>query len=1014
MIASSGARPAADACLPQSIRHWFRERYGQPTDVQAAAWPAIASGDNVLVTGATGSGKSLAAWLPLIARLPPRPSGGQGPGVQLLYVSPLRALSRDMAAGVEGCLAGLASLGPDTGAELKIGLRTGDTSASQRAAQRRRPPDILLTTPESLFVLLGSRGGRTMLRGVRGVIIDEIHALVGSKRGAHLALSMERLQRLVDAPLQRVGLSATARPRRLVAGFLAGAGRSCRIVGHHECTSPRVSIELPDLPLGSFAHGAHWTYVASRLAEIGSRSGNMLVFCNTRAQVERVAAQLDELLPPESLAVHHGSVGRARRQEVEEGLKQGRIKVVICSSSLELGIDIGVLERVCQLGAPRGINEARQRAGRARHRPGAIPRLHAFPLTLSDLLDWQGLVKALGDDRIDALKPSRAPVDVLCQQLVAMVAAGHDHIGEIHRLVSRAYPWRGLHRSALDKVLMMMHEGFVPGRETGRGPLAIMDAERLAAGADAARLALLNAGTIPEWFEYEVVAPDQERRLGRLDEEFAFESSPGQILQLGGQSWRIIRVLPGRVEVEDAGDETPNLPFWFGTGDGRSRGLSRQVGSLCRAAGGGRYPAQRQLATWLAEVRTTLGCLPDDRTIVLERFFDPSGDQHLVIHSLFGARLNRAWGLALRKRFCRGFNFELQAAATDNGVLISLGAVHSFELDQVPAWLKSAQLESLLIQAMLDTPIFQTRLRWCANTALAIQRRDFKGRIPPQVQRNQAENLIARIFPDQLACLENLSGDRQVPDHPLVVQALNDCLSEHLDLEGLVRLYQRMETGSVCVHAVDTPAPSGLAMALVHAPRNSFLDPAAAEERRTRSFERYPERDNAHAGRPRRQSSSASPALRGDRFEQDLLAAGYLLPREAERQALGTTFLKLVRIRSAFSLHLDSGACLWVHAQRLGEALAVWPGARLQPLLPAALKPPPAADADEALARLVLGRCRLLGSIEVAAMARETGLALPRLDAALAQLQAEGIVCRHAQPGKTIWRERKPAALAAG
>ena len=1008
MSTAIGTKALPESHLSPRIRRWFVDRYGRPTAVQAAAWPVIAAGDNALVVGATGSGKSLAAWLPLIGRLA---VSGHQRGVSLLYISPLRALSRDMANGLEACLEGLARVDCRDGQVLQIGLRTGDTRPTERARQRRCPPDILLTTPESLFVLLGSRGGRDMLRQVRGVIVDEIHALVENKRGAHLALSLERLQNLTGEPLQRIGLSATSRPRRLAAGFLAGAGRSCRIVGDQANTIPELKLELPDTPLGPFAGSNHWDQINNRLVVLATQPGNMLVFCNTRSQVERVAAQLEDHLPNDALAVHHGSVGRDRRETVEQGMKQGQIKVVVCSSSLELGIDIGVLDRVCQLGAPRGINPVRQRAGRARHRPDAVPRLHAFPLTLSDLLDWQALAQALGRGQVDVLQPCRAPHDVLCQHLVAIVAAGQEQISEIYRTVTRAFPWRKLPLEQLESLIAMLHDGFVPGREVGLGPITRLGPDRLVAATGAARMALLNAGTIPEWFEYEVIAPAQELRLGKLDEEFAFESSPGQILQLGGQHWRILRVLPGRVEVEDAGDETPNLPFWFGDGSGRSTSLSRQLGVLLGAANRGRLPADPQLAAYLAESRASLGRLPDDRRIVLERFFDPSGDQHLVIHSVFGARLNRAWGLALRKRFCRGFNFELQAAATDNGVLISLGAVHSFDLDEVPGWLKASQLRDLLIQAMLDTPIFQTRLRWCANTAMAIQRRDFQGRIPAQVQRNQTENLIARIFPDQLACLENLSGERRVPDHPLVEQALRDCLNEYLDLTGLERLYRRLERGEVHVQAVDTTFPSPLAMALIHAPRNSFLDPAAAEERRTRSFEQHPDRRAAPSARP---PAGSSPALSSDRFEQQLLSAGYLLPVEAERQVLGAAFLKLVRDRSAISLHLNAGQCLWVHVERLAEAMAIWPDARLQPLLPAGLRPSPVSDADEALSRLLLGRCRLLGGVTVAQLAGENGLDMTSIHAALLRLRTEGLLTSQDQGDNVVFRERKPAAVAAG
>lgn len=1001
------------ACLDPSIQRWFRTRHGHPTRVQAQAWPVIADGGHVLVSGPTGSGKSLAAWLPLISRLAHTSSSR---GVRLLYVSPLRALSRDMATGLAECLAGLAEITPFGAGRLSYGVRTGDTPAAERASQRRQPPDILLTTPESLFVLLGSRGGRSMLATTEAVIVDEAHALATDKRGAHLALSLERLDQLCAGRLQRVGLSATARPRRLLGGFLAGAGRPCRLVGDQHGARPKLIIEQPEISLGSYAHSAHWSFVCSRLAELAARPGTMLVFCNTRAHVERLAAMLEQVLPEDQLAVHHGSVGRDRRETVEQNLKQGRTRLVVCSSSLELGIDVGALERVCQIGAPPGINEIRQRAGRARHRPGLQARLHAFPLTMNDLLDWEALDQALTRQALDVLSPCREPIDVLSQHLVAMVAAGQACSDQLYATVTRAWPWRRLRSERFERVIDMLHHGFVPGRETATGPLLRLGSKRLGAGRDAARRALLNAGTIPEWFEYEVLAPALGRRLGRLDEEFAFESSPGQILQLGGESWRILRVLPGRVEVEAAADEVPNLPFWFGDGAGRSNGLSLSLRLLCERANQGRFPPRPELGAWLEDNRAHLQRLPDRRTIVIERFFDPIGDQHLVIHSLFGARVNRAWGLALRKRFCRGFNFELQAAATDNGILISLGAVHSFALDEVVAWLSADGLPDLLVQALLDTPVFQTRLRWCANNALAIERRDLHGRVPAQIQRSQTENLISRIFPDQLACLENLAGPRQIPDHPLVEQALADCLQGHLDLAGLVRLYQALESGRIQVHSVDGQQPSAMAMALVHAPRSSFLDPAAAEERRTRSFEQSPDRP-LHASRNSRarQGSVAAAATPGWQkhgdLEHALLAAGYLLPNEAEQKNLGETFLRMSRRGQAVSLWIDRQRCLWMHQERLGEGLALWPKARIQPYLSAALRPEPIADSDEALCRLLIGRCRLLGSLSARRLAMETGLSTARIESALLRLQLEGLLWSELQAGEPVWRERKPQAI---
>ncbi len=991
------------------VREWFETRFAQPTLVQSSAWPLISAGHNVLVYAPTGEGKSLAAWLPLVDRLCGQKAGK---GVRVLYISPLRALSRDMAAGILDFMEGLGSQ-PATAAGARvgpsIGLRTGDTSAGERDKQRRNPPEILLTTPESLFVLLGSAGGRAMLATVETVIIDEIHALIGNKRGAHLSLSLERLEAHAGRPLQRIGLSATARPVRLVAGFLVGAGRDCRIVSPEAHRPPEVIVEMPAMPLGPFAHSGHWRFVAERLQKLALLPGNMLVFCNTRGLVERVAGLLAEALEESRIAAHHGSIGRKRRQQVEEGLKLGHIKVVVCSSSLELGIDIGVLDRVCQLGSTGAINTFRQRAGRARHRPGAVPRIHAFPLNLADLLETRALIDALQSASLDRARLCRQPMDVLAQHVVAMVAAGQGGADSIFGLARRALPWRRLDRDEFEASLDMLHQGYVPGRETGCGPVFRSGQGRLEAATNADKRSLLNAGTIPEWFEYEVVAADEGRILGRLDEEFAFESSPGQIMQLGGQNWRILRVSTGRVDVEAADDQTPNLPFWFGEGPGRSAALSGAVQAVCAAVGGGGRLADTQLQDYLATSLSELGRLPGRNRIVLERFYDPGGDQHLVIHSLHGARINRAWGLALRKRFCRTFNFELQAAAIDNGLLISLGAVHSFDLPEVIGWLKSSNVAEVLTQAMLDTPIFQTRLRWCATTALAIERRNLRGRVPAQIQRNQTENLIARIFPDQLACLENLSGERRIPDHPLVQQALRDCLEDFMDLPGLERLYRAMEAGRVTVHGVDTAQPSPLARALIHAPRHSFLDPAAAEERRTRTFESQPPGKLTPA--PPRTGQTGFPRnLPTGRaaFERELLAAGYLMAREGEAGGASRSFMALVHGRQAFNVQTDPQRRFWVHIERLAELRALWPTATIKPFLPSGSMPAALDDTEEALCRLVLGRLRHLGKLSVNRLAEETGLAVGKIEAALQRLRLEGQVSCPKPGAGDEWLERKP------
>jgi len=978
----------------ERVQTWFETRHGQPTPVQSRAWPVVKTGEHALISAPTGAGKSLAAWLPLIDRLYRSPAGH---GVRVLYISPLRALSRDMAAGMLECLEGLATLDDKHHKPMpRIGLRTGDTGQPERARQKQRPPEILLTTPESLFVMLGSRGGRAMLASVQSVIIDEVHALVENKRGAHLCLSLERLQALTGKNMQRVGLSATVRPLRLVGGFLAGHGRQCRIVKPDQAPEVQVKVELPDTALGAFADGQHWGWINDRLGELARAPGAMLVFCNTRALVERVAARIEQRVDPGMVAAHHGSLGRKHRQAVEVGLKQGEIRVVVASSSLELGIDIGDLDRVCQIGTAPSINAFRQRAGRARHRPGESPLIHVFPLTQSDLLQTRALELAMAGGKIDRSKLLGQVDDVLVQHLIAMVANGMTGIKEILDCVRRTALWRHLDRRHLDGLVDMLHDGYVPGRETGRSLIHRRGVERMGSAEEAARLSLMNGGTIPEWFDYEVVDLSSRQVIGRLDEEFAFESTPGQVIQLGGRTWKILAIATGRVEVEAVENEAPNLPFWFGDGAGRSADLSRQVMQLCRCSEQGHDAGCAQLQAYLSDSRAILGRLPGPDCIVLERFFDPGGDQHLVLHSLAGARTNRAWGLALRKRFCRQFNFELQAAATDDGLLISLGAVHSFDLPEVIGYLRSSNVRGVLIQALLDTPIFQTRFRWCANTALAIKRRELRGPVPAQIQRNQTENLIARIFPDQLACLENLSGAREIPDHPLVAQALSDCLNDYMDIDHLERILAGIESGRIRVHAVDTNSPSPLASALINAPRHSFLDPAAAEERRTRTFENPASAPTAY--RP----------LRRDELEKLLLAAGYLTAAEGEGSGNASRLMTLVHDQSAVSLVGGAPGLLWVHIERLAEALALWPKASIRPFLPAGLRPDPIEDVDEALRRMILGRIRHCRELTVSQLTTETGLPSSRIEQALAHLKAEGGITSATGRDEAAWSERRP------
>lgn len=1022
--------PAPDdalAAFHPAVADWFRGRLGTPTPVQTAVWPVIARGESVLVAAPTGAGKTLAAWLPVIHRLA---DGGAGSGLRVVYVSPLRALSRDMVANLSRPLEDLAEDGRIRVPSL--GLRTGDTSPAERRGQARCPPEMLVTTPESLYVLLGSVGGRRMLSGVDTVIVDEIHALAGNKRGAHLSLSLERLQALTGRPLQRVGLSATQKPLALMAGFLAGAGGTCRALEPMADRCPDVSLELPDCPLGPFAHGRHWEWIHARLAELSSDHASMLVFCNTRALVERTARALAERLGDEVVAAHHGSLGQERRFEVEQNLRQGRLRLVVTSASLELGLDLGDVDLVCQLGSPGRINLLRQRAGRACHRPGARPKAALFPLTLTDLLDARGLLDALATGDLDSVQIPDGPRDVLCQHLVAMVASGLDDPDELFSVVRRAWPWRALDRDEFEAVVDMLVDGFVPGRGAEAGLIRrSADGRYLAAARDAGRTARVAGGTIPEWFEYRVLHQPGGADLGSLDEEFAFESSPGQIMQLGNRVLRILKITGAAVLVEPAPGETPNVPFWFGDAPGRSNALSGYVQAVLSRHESDASPpeptdnAGRQLTGYLHTTRSILGMLPGPDRIVVERFFDPGGDQHYVIHAPVGARINRAWGLALRKRFCRQFNFELQAAATENGVLISLGATHSFDLLAPMAYLNADNVREVLTQALLDTPVYLTRFRWCANTALAIPRRGSRGRVPAQLQRNQAENLVARVFPDQLACLENLAGDRRIPDHPLVHQALADCLEDYLDIGGLERLLIRVEQGEIRLHGRDVAEPSPLAAGLIHAPRHAFLDPAGAEERRTRSFEAAARAatpvmspDGGELADGRRRAWRRVGACAD--FEQALVAAGYITAGEGETGTSATgvpgrggwieAFRSLTRRQAAVSFRPDDVRCFWTSVDRLPELLAIWPDGRIGPPLPEVLQPDPLPDPDEALARLLVRRMSVTGPVPTAFLCTETGLAAGTLEAGLERLRAEGVIMRR----DDCWLTRDQARSAGG
>ncbi len=849
-----------------AVAAWFDATFSAPTPAQAQAWPAIRAGRHVLVAAPTGSGKTLAAFLAAIDALVRQGlDGGIPDETQIVYVSPLKALSNDIKRNLEAPLAGIrdalrAQGLPDV--EIRTWVRTGDTPPGERERMRRRPPHIVVTTPESLYILLGSESGRAMLATTRTVIVDEIHALAPNKRGIHLALSLERLCALCGNGLLRIGLSATQKPVEAVARFLLGAGTAggpppdCTIVdiGHRRARD--LAIEVPDSPLEAVMSAEVWEQVYQRLAQLIEAHRTTLIFVNTRRMAERVTRQLSERLGQEHVAAHHGSLAREQRFDAEQRLKHGQLKALVATASLELGIDIGNVDLVCQLGSPRSIASFLQRVGRSGHTIDGMPKGRLFPLSRDELVECAALLDSVRRGELDRLAIPEQPLDVLSQQIVAEVAAREWSEDELFALVRRAWPYRALERNDFAAVVGMLAEGFTT-RRGRRGALIHHDGvNRVLRGRRGARLtALTSGGTIPDNADYQVLLEPESQFIGTVNEDFAVESMAGDIFQLGNKSYRIIRVERGVVRVEDAHGMPPTIPFWLGEAPGRSDELSESVSRLRDAiaallqtdpTGGSALrwlvdevgvaeAAATQMVEYLAAAHAALGCLPTQDTIVLERFFDEVGGMQLVLHSPYGSRVNRAWGLALRKRFCRKFNFELQAAATEDNIILSLTTAHSFELGEVARYLHSATVRPLLIQAMLDAPMFITRWRWVIGVALALPR--FRGgrKVAPQLARMGAEDLIAAVFPDQIACAENLVGEREVPDHPLVRQTIADCLDEAMDIAGLERLLKRIEAGDIQVVSRDLTQPSPLALEVLAARPFAYLDDAPLEERRTQA-----------------------------------------------------------------------------------------------------------------------------------------------------------------------------------
>jgi len=1022
-----------------AVVSWFEKRFDAATEPQARAWPEIRAGRHTLIAAPTGSGKTLAAFLSAIDDLVRQAllGGGLPDETEVVYVSPLKALSNDVEKNLEEPLAGiraeLAAMGlPDV--EIRTQVRTGDTPASVRTAMVKRPPHILVTTPESLFILLTSRGGRGMLRTVRAVIVDEIHAVADDKRGSHLALSLERLEALTTPALLRIGLSATQRPIEEVARFLVGAGNvaadgapRCAIVDAGHGRRMDLAIEVPaSSPLEAVMPGEVWNEIYDRLAELIRAHRTTLVFSNTRRQAERVTRHLSERLGEDRVASHHGSLSKEQRLESERRLKAGELSALVATASLELGIDIGSVDLVCQLGSTRSIATLLQRVGRSGHQLTGLPKGRLFPLTRDELVECAALVDAARRGELDHLEIPEKPLDILAQQIVAEVAAEPEEgwrEDDLFALVRRAWPFRGLERRNFDEVVEMLATGFTT-RRGRRGAYLHHDAvnEVLRPRKGARLTAMTSGGAIPDVADYQVILQPSGTLIGTVNEDFAVESLAGDIFQLGNASWRILKVEQGRVLVEDAKGHPPNLPFWLGEAPARTAELSVAVSRLReeiarRVRDGSREEAVEwlrkelalppaaaaQLVDYLAAAFASLGTMPSQRTLVAERFFDEAGDMHLVVHAPFGSRLNRAWGLALRKRFCQTFNFELQAAATEDAIVLSLGPTHSFPLEDAFRFLHSNTVRGVLTQAVLDAPLFGVRWRWNAGRALAVPRQRGGRRLPAPLLRQAAEDLVAVVFPDQLACLENIVGEREIPDHPLVEQTLRDCLEEAMDIEGLERLLRRIEAGGVELVARDVVEPSPLAHEILKAQPYAYLDDAPLEERRTQavSLRRWLDPETASdlgaldtSAIVRVREEAWPDAETPDELHDALLTLGFMTAAEGARSGWEHLFGALAEARRTTALSLPGGVRLWIAAERLAQMQALHPAAALEPEI--AVPPRCAREwpAEEALREIVRSRLEGIGPVTAGALAADLGVRRSSVEAALASLETEGFVFR--------------------
>ncbi len=1005
-----------------AVAAWFGERFGAPTEAQARGWAEIASGRDTLIMAPTGSGKTLAAFLAGIDALVRRAAAGAlDERIRIVYVSPLKALGADVERNLEAPLRGIEATAMRLGTlvpPIRTALRTGDTSQSDRARIVRRPPHVLITTPESLYLLLTSEKGRGVLGGVETVIVDEIHALVGNKRGAHLALSLERLNALVGRAPVRIGLSATVQAVDEVASFLVGSGRPCRIVDAGRKQPLDIVVEVPKEPLSAVASREAWKDVHARLGALIGAHKTTLIFVPSRRMCERVAHDLEALLGKGIVAAHHGALAKRTRLGVEKKLQSGQLRAVVATASLELGIDIGDVELVCQLGSPRSIAVLRQRVGRAHHSVGGTPKGRIFAMTRDELVECAAAARAMVRGQIDRHVDRPAPLDVLAQQLVATCAAGtSDGRGwgddALFAMVRSAAPYASLPRAEFEDVVAMLGDGIATRRGRSGAHLHLDRVNRLVRGRRGARLAALTSGgAIPDKADYMVVEDPTGAVVGSLDEDFAIESMAGDIFLLGSHSWRIRRVENGVVRVEDAAGLPPSVPFWNGEGLARTGELSREVAELRSELLS--LPAEAALALlvddcklergaavealgYVVEGAQALGAVPTQTCVVAERFFDDAGGMQLVIHAPFGARINRAWGLALRKKFCRAFDFELQAAASDDAILLSIGPQHSFPLDAIFGFVTPATVEETLVQAALQSPMWETRWRWNATRALAVLRFTGGKRTPPPLLRMRAADLMAAVFPEAAGCQDNHGGamreDMALPEHPLVTETVRDCLQEAMDADGLRRLLERVATGEIKCIARDTVAPSPWAHAILNSMPYTFLDDAPLEERRSRAVNstrtalgRGGDLGIVDGDAIRAVVAEAAPDPRDADELHDLMCTAVALPPAGPWRAWYDELAATGRA----SIFDANGSSFWVATERRAVAEAAY------------------ADDDLATSALVGGFMMTAGPQTAAQIGAALALAVDRVDIALARLEADGRVLQghFAEVQSLEWCER--------